>query len=74
MREDKPNPNPGPETLLSTCHDARDVLSSFCWNTKGIRQRPRQNVVLTNLGLRLFRIVVKVIMRATAGRVKMEDG
>ena len=45
-----------------------------CWNTKVIRHRPRQNVVLTNLGLRLFRIVVKVMMRATVGRVKMEDG
>ena len=55
--------------------NARDHLlpkgKQNCWNTEGIRQ---QNVVLTNLGLRLFRIVVKVMMRATVGRVKMEDG
>ena len=35
---------------------------------------PWQNIDLTNLGLRLFRIVVKVMMRATVGRVRMEDG
>ena len=43
-----------------------------CWNTEGIRHRPRQNVVLTNLGLMLFRIVVKVMMRGY-GR-KSQDG
>ena len=58
-----------------TCHLIYDKVTWFRYDSnRRYPPPPSASDVLTNLGLRIFRIVVKVMMRATVGRVKMEDG